>query len=303
MTDWDVFADGMRQELDASRQQVGQSKGLISDAVKGLYESFTHLANDVRSQKEVVGRVLAGQEDKAEGGLKEFLLQTEELLGEFAEQMVVFSKQSVLISYKIDDMVEHMDAIFDRIRAVDAIAEDTALLAINASLEAARAGEQGKGFQVVANEVRALSRNTRELNTEIVENIEKASASVHEVRDAIASMASHDLQKALMAKDNVDRMHDDIIRMNEVFAEQLSEVAELTNRVDRRAADAVVALQFEDMTTQVLDQIDRRLQRNEAVLSSGGLEPAAQSFDTTADATSGSPVSQEVMDAGEIELF
>lgn len=300
---WQRFSGGMAEDIDASRAQVGQCRGLLSDAVHGLFASFQQLAEDTKAQRALMSDVIDGRADQANGGIHAFLQQTEGLLQQFAEQMVVYSKQSVVIAYKIDDMVEHMDAIFDRIRAVDAIAEDTALLAINASLEAARAGEQGRGFQVVANEVRALSRNTRELNTEIVSNIEKASTSVHDVRSAIETMASQDMAKALEAKEHVDVLRQDILQMNEAVEAKLAEVQVLSERLDQGTADAIRGLQFEDMTTQLLDQIDRRLARGQQVVQQPTLEDAAASFDTNQDTPSGSPVSQELMDAGDIELF
>lgn len=67
----------------------------------------------------------------------------------------------------VQQTVQAMKKIAQRISIIDDIAYQTNLLALNAAIEAARAGESGRGFAVVADEVRKLAEQSRQSGDDI----------------------------------------------------------------------------------------------------------------------------------------
>ncbi len=81
-----------------------------------------------------------------------------------------------LIRRKVEDIAdnilvlsEHTQQIGEIIATVNNLADQSRMLALNASVEAARAGEEGKGFAVVAMEVRNLADQNRDATVQVRE--------------------------------------------------------------------------------------------------------------------------------------
>lgn len=85
----------------------------------------------------------------------------------------------------VEDTVNAMKNIGEKITIIQDIARNTNMLALNAAIEAARAGDAGKGFAVVASEVKKLAENSGSAAKEITEITERSVTRAMEAQDLI----------------------------------------------------------------------------------------------------------------------
>lgn len=88
----------------------------------------------------------------------------------------------------VEELHHASNQIGDVVNLINDIAEQTNLLALNATIEAARAGEAGKGFAVVASEVKSLASQTAKATEEIRSQINTMQSTTTEAVDAIGSI-------------------------------------------------------------------------------------------------------------------
>lgn len=86
---------------------------------------------------------------------------------------------------QVEQLAETANSIGNVISLIQDIAEQTNLLALNATIEAARAGEAGKGFAVVASEVKGLANQTAKATGDIAAQISEIQSSTQDAVSAI----------------------------------------------------------------------------------------------------------------------
>jgi methyl-accepting chemotaxis protein len=314
---------GQFREANVELRQV---QDLLADAIGKLIGSFTAINSDVRAQQEMamsMAHMLSGDAEAGGGvGFEQLVREASDTLATFVENTVHTSKIAMGLVDEMDDINRQVASILAILGEIEGISKQTNLLALNAAIEAARAGESGRGFAVVADEVRTLSLRTNHFSQLIRTHMDKVHGSLGSAEKSIHEMASLDMNFALQSKNSVQEMMQEILKTNAQVETNMHELGKIAVQVERNVGTAITTLQFQDMTTQLVDHTRMRVQAMESILGEVAAASAVGGNDagqcvarlglckqTVVDgvaalvAAKSKAVSQESMGTGDVELF
>lgn len=154
----------------------------------------------------------------------------------------------------IDRLSEHSQEINSILSAIQGIAEQTNLLALNAAIEAARAGEQGRGFAVVADEVRVLSQRTHQSTEEIqqmIDSLQKASDEAVKLMTSSRQQAEDSVEEANNAYEKLLSITDAITGISDMSTQTAAATEEQT-QVNHSISDNT--LRIRDIAGQLSEE-------------------------------------------------
>jgi methyl-accepting chemotaxis protein len=162
------------------------------------------------------------------------------------------------------DTAEKVGTIVDLIRA---IAEQTNLLALNATIEAARAGEAGRGFAVVASEVKQLAGQTSKATEEISRQIGAIQAATRGTVGAIRSISSTVSEVERLAGSIAAAVQEQDAASSEIFA-SIATAADRSKLVARNVDALSSAIDDTNREAQQVMMVSYQLSAVASVLSS-----------------------------------
>lgn len=187
--------EGLLSSFDST---VAQAVEMLLAASTALDKTADRLSADVTQTSGDADCALAGARDALDNATA-VAAATEQLADttrSIAQQMEMVRDVTVCAAEAGKDGVRLIESLRDSTSSIssvvdfiDSVANETNLLALNASIEAARAGESGHGFAVVAKEVKGLSQQTAQAAKSVMGRIDDIKGAVEQAIGAIMSIA------------------------------------------------------------------------------------------------------------------
>ncbi len=188
----------MHRLADDFEGAIGQIIQTVSSSSTELEASASTLTATAERGQQLATAVAAASEE-ASTNVQSVASATEELtssVNEISRQVQESARmaneavdQARKTNGRVSELSKAASRIGDVVELINTIAEQTNLLALNATIEAARAGEAGRGFAVVASEVKALAEQTAKATGEIGQQITGIQAATQESVGAIQEIS------------------------------------------------------------------------------------------------------------------
>lgn len=151
------------------------------------------------------------------------------------DRMIRIREQMESIAESIVRLSEQSQAIGEIISAVDDLAEQSNLLAVNASIEAAKAGDQGKGFAVVAQEIKSLAEQSKQATAQvrtILNDIQKATSAAVMATEQGAKTVDAGMKQSAEAGESIRAM-----------AQTITEAAQAVTQIAATAQQQLIGME------------------------------------------------------------
>lgn len=317
------------RQFDTMRGELLRAQQLISEAIGTLIESF-HVMTEQSRRQQALGLRVLGQNTGAgdDTDFSAVARQASESFCGFAGSVAESTTLAKDVIRATDPVSGQVRDIVGMLGEIEGNAKQSSLLALNAAKAAAQAGETGREVVAVADEVRDLSERTVNFCQQIHGRICRVQESIGNAEAAIHAIAFQDTNLVLDSWREVEKAMGRVAQKNANIGEAVAEVQHIAEVMELSVGQSVTSLQFQDMLTQLIDHVSKRLdQLHEIVrdiegasllVESGATSGVARQYgdrlrthleavrahlDALDSQTGNNPVQQGSLGSGEVVLF
>jgi methyl-accepting chemotaxis protein len=253
------------EETEGLKIAIGETQRAMEELTEGATDGVSAIAVQKQNTETISENV--GQVDAAVNSIVAEVQNAEEnlekgngIMKELLHQVQVSGESGALVAEKMEELKANADKMQTIMGLISNVANQTGLLALNASIEAARAGEAGKGFSVVATEISNLSSQTNAATGEINALIVGIVNSIGAVTESMEKL----LESSRMQNQYVDDTADNFEQIHNSTQNIVEQVTQLKATVDVvTAANAQVSegiANVEAVTQKVMEEANDTLE-------------------------------------------
>ncbi len=207
----DYHRDLVQKEVDSLGEvsAIGTSFASVLNEAESFQEKLQDFGYHFSSIEQVSGEFVTVKDTIAES-----VTHAQSGVEELKSSSMQVETYFVEMEHTFEDLQEAVEKIKQCTNKIVSIAEQTNILALNASIEAARAGEQGRGFAVVAVEVKKLADEIKNLTGEVDSGIHDVEQGTEHLYGNITT-SQKALGESLDKVDETYKKFDDIIHSAE----------------------------------------------------------------------------------------
>jgi methyl-accepting chemotaxis protein len=255
--------------LPVWQRQIETARTQTQAAVEQLVGRFTSIVQQL--EEAAAAAALVG--GSGEQQLTAVFRRSEKALLQVVESLETALDEKGQLLERMRGLEDFIDDLNKMAADFDVIAGQTNLLALYIATVAGRADEQGKGFAVVADEVRKLSNLSGATSRRIGDKVKLISVGIGEaVQQALAS-ATHDDQAVERAEAAIHAVLQGFHAVSDRTANATEVLQSANHGLKHAVADAIVQLQFQDRTSQILSHVRDSLAMTAATVTAAPTEP------------------------------
>lgn len=221
----DALSSAMR-DIDGNAESVQKGATDLAGASQTLAEGATDQASAIEELTATITDISEKIYVNAQNAEK-----ARSIVSDMNDQIIVSNEHMKKNTEAMDKIRAASDKIAEIIGSIEEIADQTTLLALNASIEAARAGENGRGFAVVATQVGVLAEQSSEAARNTKDLIQNAIAAVEEG----IQLANSTAESLLAVVDNARIVNDSMTEIAEASDNQALAAAQITEGINQIA--------------------------------------------------------------------
>lgn len=253
-------------EMNEAAEETTQRASTVAAAAEEMSVNMSHMAASSEQMSANV-RTVAEAVEQMNASVTEVAHSAEATAGVATEAARLSSEGNA----SVQPLGAAAQEIGQVIEMIQDVAEQTNLLALNATIEAARAGEAGKGFAVVADEVKALSRQTSSAAEDIRRRIKEMQDSTTRAVEVIGRIETV-VQRADKESNTIAAAVEEQSITTKEIARNVSDTATATQTIVSALAESAIASREITGSIARVDEVARRTVEGAARTQTAGRE-------------------------------